>query len=114
MVNKTKPHKSDLLDVQQSINTDALASVEPVEDVVEYTLRCVQALAPSLSKTIADAAESHVRAMFGGDEVWIGKRRDHSDRNRAIVRDYIAGERLALLSRRYGLSERRILQIIKA
>ncbi len=36
----------------------------------------------------------------------------HSERNDRIVRDYLYGERVQLLSRRYGLSERRIWQII--
>lgn len=35
-----------------------------------------------------------------------------SERNNRIVRDYLYGERVQLLSRRYGLSERRIWQII--
>lgn len=37
-----------------------------------------------------------------------------SDRNDRIVRDYLYGERVQLLSRRYGLSERRIWQIIRS
>ncbi|MNW22911.1 hypothetical protein D3C71_2246870 [compost metagenome] len=38
----------------------------------------------------------------------------HSSRNSRIMRDYLGGERLKLLSRRYELSERQVLRIIKA
>ncbi|CAN7408919.1 hypothetical protein LJR074_002590 [Acidovorax sp. LjRoot74] len=91
----------------------ALAAVQHSDDVVEYTLRCVIALAPKLNAAVLRAAEAQVREVFGGDEVWVGRRPDLLSRNDAIRRDYLAGERVALLSRRYQLTQRRILQILK-
>jgi len=60
--------------------------------------------------------ETSVRADWGGDRVFIAKRSGevHSNRNSRIFRDYLAGERVKLLSRRYELSERQVLRIIKA
>lgn len=91
----------------------ALAAVEHTNDVVEYTLRCVMALAPQLKAAIVRAAEAQVREVFGGDEVWVGRRPDLQNRNAAIRRDYLAGERVALLARRYDLTQRHVLRIIK-
>lgn len=69
-----------------------------------------------LTAEMADRIEREVRSDWGGDRVFIPKRagEGHSDRNARIVRDYLSGERLAFLERRYGLSQRRLLQIIKA
>lgn len=97
--------------IQRRANPDLLAQVEFSDDPVEYTLRCVLALAPQLSEAVARSAEEHVRNVFG--ETMESRKRVIAQRNRAIVRDYLAGERISLLSRRYGLTERRILQIIK-
>lgn len=90
-----------------------LDHVEHTDDVVEFTLRCVLALAPSLSRAIVDAAEQHVRQVFGGDEVWVSKRRNLACRNAEIMREYLAGERISYLSRKYRITERRVMQIIK-
>lgn len=92
-------------------NTDALASVEYSDDVVDFMLRCVLAIEPRISQEVTEAVERHVRHFFG--ETAESRRRVIAQRNAAIVRDYLAGERIGLLSRRYGLSERRILQIVK-
>lgn len=91
----------------------ALASVEHTDDVVEYTLRCIMALAPRLNAAVVRAAEAQVREVFGGDEVWVGRRPDLQNRNASIRRDYLAGERVALLARRYQLTQRHVLRIIK-
>ncbi len=53
---------------------------------------------------------------YAGERVYIGQPLDvrarQSARDRAIKRDHAAGERIALLMRRYGLSRSRINQII--
>lgn len=69
-------------------------------------------LTPELVKSV----EASIRADWGGDRVFIAKRRGegHSNRNSRIFRDYLAGERVKLLSRRYDLSERQVLRIIKS
>lgn len=92
----------------------ALAQVPHTDDVVEYTLRCVLALAPELSAAVLEHADRQVRAVWSGDRPYIARRAGEgkSSRNAAIKRDHQAGERLKLLARRYELSERRILQIV--
>ena len=95
-----------------------LASVQHTDDVVEYTLRCVLAMAPQLSEavrqSIARDASLQVREVFGGERAYIGRRPGDGRfaRNAQIRRDYKAGERIPLLQRRYGLSPARLWQII--
>ena len=69
-------------------------------------------LTPELVKTV----EKQIRADWGGDRVYILKRRaeGHANRNSRIQRDYLNGERVKLLSRRYDLAERQVHRIIKA
>ena len=88
-------------------------------DIVSDILRrCQQASqkaeGPLTAKDIEDL-ERAVRLDWGGDRPFIAKRagEGHSQRNSRIMRDYLTGERLALLERRYQLTQRRILQIIK-
>lgn len=91
-----------------------LDQVEHADDVVEYTLRCVMALAPSLSEAIVAAVEQQVRDSFGGVRVYVGRRGSESasSRNEAIRRDHAAGERIGLLERRYGLGRTQLWRII--
>lgn len=93
----------------------SLDAVPTSEDVVDYTLRCVLAMAPGLSEAIAKAADAQVRQVFGGDRVYIPTRAGEgtSQRNAAIRRDYARGERVELLVRRYGLSRQRIYAILQ-
>lgn len=104
---------------QPEIKQDALkrlAEVPVCDDILEYTLACVLALAPRTSAAIKAAVEAQVRETFGGDEVFIarGAAQQRRERDEQIKRDYLAGERLELLERRYKLSRRRIFQIIKS
>lgn len=82
-----------------------------IDDVVE---RLVGALPATTRDAIARVAKE-VREAWGGDRVFVSKRpgEGRSERNQSILRDYQRGERLGLLARRYGLTERRILQIIR-
>jgi Mor family transcriptional regulator len=95
-----------------------LVEVMPTDDVVEYTLRCVLAMAPQLTAAIQESirqgVNKQVRAMFGGERAYISRRPGEGRfaRNAQIRRDYKAGERIPLLQRRYGLSESRLWQII--
>lgn len=92
----------------------ALQAVEFTDDVLEYTMRCVLALAPDLSQAIAKAAEAQVRDVFGGDRTYISRKLEdtRSGRNAAIRRDYENGERFELLERRYGLSRVHLWRIV--
>jgi len=73
-------------------------------------------LPAELTTELVKGVEADIRAEWGGDRVFIARSRgeDHSNRNSRIVRDYLAGERVKLLSRRYELSGRQVLRIIKA
>jgi Mor family transcriptional regulator len=87
--------------------------------VLDILGRVQEALAEArgeLTPELVKSVEAGVRADWGGDRVFIAKRRGegHSSRNSRIFRDYLAGERVKLLSRRYELSERQVLRIIKA
>lgn len=94
---------------------DALASVEHTDDVVEFTLRCVLAMSPTISEAVAHAADRYVREVFGGSRAYIAAKAGEgtSARNQAIRRDYLLGERISLLARRYGVSERQVIRIVK-
>lgn len=103
---------------QPEIKPDALqrlAEVPVTDDIVQYTLACVMALAPRTSAALQAAVDCQVRDAFGGDEVWIadGAAQLRKERDNKIKRDYLAGERIELLERRYKLGRRRIFQIIK-
>lgn len=50
---------------------------------------------------------------WAGCEPYIGRAKTHAERNRAIIRDFKAGERVPFLARRYQLSRVRIWQIIQ-
>jgi Mor family transcriptional regulator len=102
-----------------------LTKIPHSDDLVEYTLRIVLALAPALSDAIKEdmksRASKQIREIYGGkkvfygdEQVYIGKRPTEGRfaRNAQIRRDYKAGERIHLLERRYGLSARRLWQII--
>lgn len=87
--------------------------------VLDILGRVQEALAEAkgeLTPELVKSVEAGVRADWGGDRVFIAKRRGerHSSRNSRIFRDYLAGERVKLLSRRYELSERQVLRIIKS
>lgn len=95
---------------------ERLANVPMCDDVVSYTLACVLALAPRTSAALMHAVDRQVRDMFGDDEVWIAKGavQLRRERDAKIKRDYLSGERMELLERRYELSRRRLFQIIKS
>lgn len=59
-----------------------------------------------------------VQVEWGGDRPYIRKaneaaRAERSLRDRAIVRDHQRGESAALLARRYGISRRRVEQLVR-
>lgn len=59
-----------------------------------------------------------VQVEWGGDRPYIRKaneaaRAERSLRDRAIVRDHQRGDSAALLARRYGISRRRVEQLVR-
>lgn len=89
--------------------------IEPTDDFVDDVLRVIRALVPEMSTEQAHQAASAVRDRWGGDRPYIARRAGdgRSMRNDAIRRDYLRGERFELLERRYGLTRRRLIQIVK-
>lgn len=85
------------------------------EDFVDDVLALVASMVPNLTPACCAAVGQAVRERWGGDRPYIARRAGdgRSGRNEAIRRDYLKGERLALLERRYSLTQRRLLQIIK-
>ena len=86
------------------------------DDFVDDVLATVRELVPSLSAEVCAQACAAIRERWGGDRPYIARRagEGRSGRNDAIRRDYQRGERLALLERRYSISQRHILRIIKS
>lgn len=88
------------------------------DDIIDDVLRRVIEMAPGFSAALAAQIARDTRHEWAGDQArvfYVARREDElrSHRNERIMQDYQQGERLALLERRYGLSKRRILQIIK-
>jgi Mor family transcriptional regulator len=97
-----------------------LNAVPLADDVVDYMLACFQAVSARTSAAALQAVERQVREVFGNTEVWIAKGQNkllaqlRAERDEKIRRDYLSGERLELLERRYALSKRRLFQIVKS
>lgn len=89
------------------------------EDIIDDVLRRVTDVMPGFNETLSEQIAHDVRHEWAGATTricYIARREDdvRSRRNEAIIRDYLSGERIALLQRRYHLTARRILQIIKS
>lgn len=96
------------------IDLEALQHVPHSDDIVEYLLRCIAAMTPRLEAGILDAAEQQVREQFGGERVYVGKRRGQGlvERNAEIRRLYERGERVAFIARKFSLSRFRVHAIL--
>ena len=84
-------------------------------DIIDDLLAHVIALSPGFSAAIAKQVDKAVREGWAGDRPYIAKRSGEgsSQRNALIKADYLKGERMALLERRYKLSRSRLWEIIK-
>ena len=87
----------------------------PSDDFVDDVLALLASLLPGVTPEHCAAAGAAVRERWGGDRPYIARRagEGRSGRNEAIRRDYLRGERLALLERRYGVSQRHLIRIVK-
>lgn len=85
------------------------------QDLIDDIVDRLSGVLPATARTMLDKVARDAREAWGGDRVFISKRpgEGRSERNQSILRDYQRGERLGLLARRYNLTERRILQIIR-
>lgn len=92
------------------------------EFITDATARIILAarclgISDEVARLLASEWEHGITRDWGGERPYVGKRGETtvvvmSRRNQAIVRDYRAGERVSLLARRYGISPRRVRQII--
>lgn len=101
----------------QSTTGPGLAMPQPHtdDDFVDDVLALVVRMVPGMTPDHAAQAAQAVRERWGGDRPFIARRagEGRSGRNEQIRRDYLRGERLALLERRYGLSQRHLIRIVK-
>lgn len=96
-----------------------MSDADIVSDILQ---RVVAAAPPRLAEQLGlkiTEIEMQVRHDWGGERVYICRRRDDPDaqahisrRNAQIRREYHNGERPALLSRRHGVSARYIRRIV--
>ncbi len=113
MVKKPRPMQTTL-DIPA---TGEAAFVPADNDLIDDVLRRVIEMAPAFSAALAVQISKQVRHDWAGDTIkvcYIARQAKamRSQRDEAIKRDWQRGERLALLERRYQLSERRIRQIL--
>lgn len=97
--------------------SDAAQAFEPSDnDIIDDILSRVIAMAPGFSATLARQISHDAREQWGGDRTYIARNsgQGRSERNDAIKRDYLKGEHIHLLQRRYQLSRARLWQIIKS
>lgn len=94
----------------------AAAHLGNENDIIDDLLAHVVAMAPGFSAELAKRVDKAVRDKWAGDRPYIAKRSGEgsSQRNAQIKTDYLGGERIALLERRYKISRARIWQIIKS
>jgi len=110
MVKTYTPKTPDLIDGEPPF-------VPADNDLIDDVLRRVIEMAPAFNAALAAQISKQVRHDWAGDTVKVcyvahQTKTMRSQRNEAIKRDWQRGERLALLERRYELSERRIRQIL--
>ena len=90
-----------------------------MDDIISDILhRVANVITRKDSHALLAQIEAEVRAEWGGDRPYIARTgeaaaREISSRNAAIVRDYGRGERTRFLARKYGISERRVRQIVR-
>ncbi|MDO9277138.1 MAG: hypothetical protein Q7U05_01065 [Polaromonas sp.] len=84
-------------------------------DIIDDLLARVIALAPGFSAALAAQVNREIRDRWACERPYISRRagEGRSTRNEQIKRDYLAGERMALLERRYQLKSTRLWEIIK-
>lgn len=90
-------------------------SVDIIRDIID---RVSDRLGlPDEMRDMLGLIERDVRRDWGGDRPYIAKAGESvketvSRRNAALLLDYRAGERTSFLARKYGISRRRVRQII--
>lgn len=121
--------ESDVTLTSEGKTTPATTFAPAPDDLIDDVLDAVLQMAPSFCAALAEhrnqlaamalAISDQKHREYAGDRVYIpgtteSARRERSARNRAIQRDHQAGERMALLERRYGLSRTALWKIINS
>ncbi|MDR0250923.1 MAG: hypothetical protein LBI35_06415 [Burkholderiales bacterium] len=90
-----------------------MTTPDVIDELSAHILHLVGEGVPALDA--CRRAEDAVRKVWGGDRPYIKKTATDetlSDRDKAIILAYQRGERAELLAQRYGLSKRRVWEII--
>ena len=98
-------------------SSEGVPPFEPSDnDIIDDILARVIALTPGFSAAIARQVASEAREQWGGDRPYVARKvgEGYSSRNESIKKDYLAGEHIHLLERRYGLKRSRLWEIIKS
>lgn len=83
-----------------------------IRDILERLAKALPA--GTLTDKVSQQIQQEVRQHWAGDRIYISRQGDDlSERNAAIMRDWLNGERPALLCRRYKISRVRLWQIVK-
>ena len=95
-------------------------ATEFVSDAAELLIIAMReaGIGPEVCGKVAQQWQDSVVRNWAGDRVYIGSnpaqvQRARTRRDAAIVRDWMAGERLAALSRKYGITRQRAYQIVR-
>ena len=90
-----------------------------ITDMLQRVAPLLEKLSDAREKVLA-TLEKDLRGTWGGDRVYIQRRRGeadhklHSERNSRILRAYQQGRHIAYMAKAEGLTERRVLQIVGA
>lgn len=89
-----------------------------MHDIITDILTRVAAVIPPKKAAALQEIEADVRRDWGGDRPYIAQigedaRQEMSQRNEAIKRDHQRGERPTYLARKYGISRRRVHEILR-
>ncbi len=98
--------------------TPPMDSQDIITDMVQRLAPVLDKLSPGGAAAALATIEKDMRTTWGGDRVYIQRRRGegdaklHSERNSRILRAYQQGRHIANMAKAEGLTERRVLQIV--
>lgn len=91
-----------------------------MSDIITDILARVEEVLPGRkdARKYLDRIEADIRRDWGGDRPYIARAGESailemSKRNAAILRDHRAGERATYLARKYGISRKRVHEIVR-
>lgn len=89
-----------------------------MNDIITDILTRVATVVPRKAAEVLHEIEADIRRDWGGDRPYIAKAGESaatemSRRNAAIIRDHQRGERATYLARKYGISRKRVHEILR-